>query len=119
MEDVFENIREQLHEIRNIVGPVDLKLSNLEHQFARTRTLLEERNIAIESRLSATIIRTDEQTSQISDVLEQNARLSERVRRIELILKIAPIPDDGKPLPTHEDKAKSLKLPPPGPAASG
>jgi hypothetical protein len=118
MQDVFENIREQLHEIRNLVQPVDLKLSNLEHQFTQTRILLEERTASFESKLLANTYRVNEHASQISDIVEQNYQLSERMKRIELVLKISATGDEGKSLPVHEDKATPTDLPPQGPARS-
>ncbi len=119
MQDVFENIREQLHEIRNLVGPVDLKLSNLEHQFAQTRILFEERTASFESKLLANAYRLNEQATQIHDVVEQTVLLSERMKRIELALKMSPVPDEGKVLPVHGDKVNPTDLPPTGPARSG
>lgn len=114
MQDFFDNVRTQLHEIRNLVGPVDLKLANLEHQFAETRTLFEEKTASIESRLLVHAMRLGDHTTQIASLSEQNLHLSERVQRIELALRISPLPAGDK-APVREDKTNPEILPPQAP----
>jgi len=123
MQEFFDNVRAQLHEIRNLVGPVDLKLANLEHQFAETRVLFEEKAASLESKLLANTFRLDEHTTQISGVVSQNVQLSERVSRIEMALKLVPTPAKEtsspakeKPLAVHKDKSNPGEVPPQGPA---
>ena len=83
MKDFFEQIRQQIHEIRNIVGPVNLKLADMEHQLTTTKTFLEEKTLSLESRLFAALIRLDNQDMRIADILAGQKKLSERMNRFE------------------------------------
>ena len=116
MREVFEEIREQIHELRNLVGPFDLKLSNLDHQIAVSRTFFEEKAAALESKVQATSFRVDQHDGKIADLMTGQEDLSERIKRLELTLNIPVKAGKSKAAPVHEDKAAPDILPPQSPA---
>ena len=111
MQDVFQEIREQIHDIRNLVGPFDLKLSALDHQITASRVFFEEKTAALESRMS---LRLDHQDVKIADILADQKQLSERMNRLELVLELPK--KGGKTAPVREDKTSPEILPPQSPA---
>ena len=114
MREVFEEIREQIHEIRNLIGPFDLKLSNLDHQITVSRVLFEERTAALETRVS---LKLGQQDVKIADILAGHEQLSERINRLELTLNVPEKPGKGKTAPAHEDKTSPDLLPPQRPVS--
>ncbi|MGH7950422.1 MAG: hypothetical protein ACREFE_00655 [Limisphaerales bacterium] len=107
--DQFSQIIEQIHEIRNFLSPLDLKLVALDHEITKSRISFETKTSELESKIA----------SNSSEI----AKNSERIRRIELFLKL---PEDCDcdcekhlPAPVHEDKDKlnpAVILPPQSPA---
>ncbi len=83
MKDAFEQVRQQIHEIRNIIGPVNLKLADMEHQITTSKAYLEEKNSRLESKLLTTLFRLDMQDLQIANILSGLEKMSERVKRLE------------------------------------
>ena len=67
MDAVFEEIRRQIHEIRNFLGPLEIKLESLDHKISRSRELFE--------------LKTSKFETTITDH-------SKRIRQIELFLKL-------------------------------
>jgi len=112
MPQVFEEIRRQIHEIRNLINPFDLRLANLDAQIAASRTLFEEKTSVLEIKVMANAFRIDEQACRIEDILENYGLLSERVKRLETEIKLCPKPEPAKPLPVHEDKTAPPIVPP-------
>ena len=93
MENQFEQIREQIHEIRNFLGPLDIKLDNLDRQIAKSRFSFETKASELESR-----------------IVEQSAELAlhaEQIRQIQIFLKMPQVIER----PVREDKQNSLKPP--------
>lgn len=115
MENVFVEIKAEIHEIRNLVGPFDLKLANLDQKISESRIFFEEKTAAIESKLMVTTVRVDENTSELSDLLGEVKQLSQRVRAIEVVLKLPPGQAQKKGIPVHEDKLNPAILPPQNP----
>jgi hypothetical protein len=113
MQEVFKEIREQIHDIRNLIGPFDLKLSALDHQISATRAFYEEKMAALESRVTS---RFDRQDLKIADLLTGQSLLSERIKRLELAFDPLAKSDKVKTAPVHEDKATPDILPPQKPA---
>jgi hypothetical protein len=113
MQNTFEEIRRQIHEIRNFLAPFDLKLAILDERIAKSRVLFEQRVGRVESGL-------EEQGLKILDLLE-------RVNLVEMLLKIPPkqlmvrksaTPSPGPgPSPAREDKQSPEILPPQKPGA--
>jgi hypothetical protein len=83
MRDTFDQIRDQIHEIRNLVGPVNLKLANMEHQIVTSRAFLEERAMTLESKLLGALFRMDKQDLKIADLMASQEKLLERMNRFE------------------------------------
>ena len=106
----FEQIREQIHEIRNFLGPLDIKLENLDHQVSKSRLSFETKAAELESRISIN-------SSEI-------ALHSEQIRQIQVLLKIpvvaqsVPVKDNRVAAPVHEDKQNPGELPPQKPTIS-
>ena len=120
MQELLEEIREQVHGIRNLIAPFDLKFATLEHNLAQFRSLFEQRSAALETKLFSNNIRLEQHESRICEVEEGFLQLSERMKRLEVALN-PPQPEKAKPLtvheeaksiPVHEDKTKPEILPP-------
>src|SRR5215469_13651187 len=94
MTDIFQEIREQIHEIRNAIAPVDLKLANFEHEIEECRTFFEHKAQALEARVFANAFKLEEHGNKISNILE-------RLQWIETSLKIPPKPELENPLPAN------------------
>lgn len=105
MTDIFQEIREQIHEIRNAIAPVDFKLANFEHDIKDCRIFFEQKAQALEARVFANTFRLEEQNNKIANILE-------RLQWIELALKVPPKPESesGKPPPANGEKVIQLPL---------
>ena len=103
MKTEFEQIREQIHEIRNFLGPLDIKLENLDHQISKSRLSFETRTAELESRM----------TINSSEI----ALHSEQIRQIQVLLKIPvlaqslPVKENRAAAAVHEDKQSPGELP--------
>lgn len=86
MDNTFEEIRRQIHEIRNFLAPFDLKLAILDERIAEMRLSL----VGVESKLLASSFTLEDHGLKLADLLE-------RVEWIELALKLSP-----RPRPTRE-----------------
>lgn len=109
MQNTFEEIRNQIHEIRSFLGPFDLKLASLDDRILENRAMFEERFGRIETTAMASSFKIDEQAAKIRDLLE-------RVGLIERTLKIPVPPERQNAAPVREDKAVPELLPPQKPA---
>jgi len=83
MRDAFEQIRQQIHEIRNVVGPVNLKLADMELQILDAKTAFEERALALESKVFGAMFRIDKHDIQIANITALQEKLMEQMKRIE------------------------------------
>jgi Trm5-related predicted tRNA methylase len=102
VKDEFEQIRDQIHEIRNFLWPLELKLESLDHQVTKSRIFFEAKASELESKIA-------QNASEI-------ALQSERIKRIELLLKIPQTVEKSAQAPVREDKANPGILPPQTPA---
>lgn len=93
----FEQIREQIHEIRNFLGPLDLKLSSLDHQITKSRVSFEVKALELESKMAV-------QSSEI-------ALHSEQIMQIQMFLKMPQTMDNRAPTPVHKDKQSPIQIP--------
>jgi len=109
MQNQVEEIRQQIHDIRSFLGPVDVKLASVDHKLAEMRVFLDERFGAVDARLMVYKFKFEAQD-------EKNATFSERLGRIERVLKLPLRPEPQETLPTHEDKDSPEILPPQNPA---
>jgi hypothetical protein len=98
MPDAFEEIRKQIHEIRNFIWPLELKLDGIESQIAKGRASFETKTSEIDARIS-------EQDAAI-------ALLSEHIAEIRLFLKMPPNEVKQNATPVREDKLNPAILPP-------
>jgi hypothetical protein len=105
MENTFEEIRREIHDIRNFLWPLDVKLAGLDHQIAEMRVFLDERFGGVESRLLVYKFKFEEQDVKM-------AAFSERLERVELALQTPPKAAGQQTLPAREDKTNPEILPP-------
>lgn len=115
MQNTLEEIRNELHSIRNILGPIDLKLDNLDHKILAGRMSFETRTSELDARIAANALRISELAVRDEDHSEEIAQLSERVKRIEVFLNVPRTVDKTAPSPVREDKAVPEILPPQAP----
>jgi hypothetical protein len=97
VKDHFEQIREQIHEIRNFLGPLDLKLEGLDYQIKKSRATFELKTVELESKISA-------HSSEL-------ALHSEQIRQIQNFLKMPHTLENQPVTPVHKDK-QPLSAPP-------
>jgi hypothetical protein len=117
MQNAFEEIREQIHEIRNLLGPIDLKLDNLDHKITISRITFESKVSELDGKISANSSRLSEHEVKISAHSDEMALQSERIRQIELFLKMPQNAEKHSAAPVHEDKANPAVIPPQPPSA--
>jgi hypothetical protein len=113
MPELFEQIRQQIHEIRNLVGPFDLKLANLDAKITASRTFFEQRTALLETKVLATGFRLDEQGGKLDGVIDEYGQLSARVLRLETEMQLWKKQQPAKSSRTHEDKTAPPKNPAP------
>jgi Trm5-related predicted tRNA methylase len=89
MQATLEQIRQQIHEIRNFLSPLDLKLENLDHQVTASRIKFESKTTELEAKISVNSLRTAEQAVKIDEHSDELVRQSERIKRIESFLKMS------------------------------
>lgn len=106
MQDTFQEIRQQIYEIRNQCAPLELRLTNLEEQMAELRACIAR----VEATLSA--------DSFNSKTLEREAAdLRERVACIEVERQFPRKSAPAIALPAREDKERPRTPPPTSPGA--
>lgn len=81
MIDTFEQIRQQIHEIRNIIGPVNLKLADVEHQIATYKASFDEKMMTLESKVLGNRFRLDKMDVIVADILERLSILESKKAR--------------------------------------
>jgi hypothetical protein len=116
MQSTFEEIRDEIHKIRNLLGPIDLKLDNLDHKITASRISFESKTSELEAKIGANTLKISEQGLRISTNSDDLAQQSERIKRIELFLKIPQTAEKQVPAPVHEDKTIPV-IPPSAPPA--
>jgi uncharacterized coiled-coil protein SlyX len=87
MQNTFEEMREQIHEIRNLLSPINLKLDWLDGKITAGRASFEVRAADLEARIAESSLRIDSQWEKISEQSDELAEQSERLQRIEQQLK--------------------------------
>lgn len=117
MQSTFEEIRDEIHKIRNLLGPIDLKLDNLDHKITVSRITFESKASELEAKIGASSLKLSECALKVSTNSDDIAQQSERIKRIELFLKIPQSAEKSAPAPVHEDKLSTItppQSPPPG-----
>ncbi|MGH7941727.1 MAG: hypothetical protein ACREE6_17555 [Limisphaerales bacterium] len=113
MHNTFEDIREQIHEIRNLLGPIDIKLDNLDHKISASRISFESSAADLHAKIAAESLRITQYWDSVSNHSVQLAQQFERIRRIESLLKIPEGIEKPVPVaPVHEDKLNPEVIPP-------
>jgi hypothetical protein len=82
MKEQFDQISTQIHEIRNILGPLDLKLEGLDHQITKSRITFEMK------------------VSEMESKIEENTT---RIKRLEVFLNLSP-KAEGRPSAPQEKR---------------
>jgi DNA repair ATPase RecN len=101
MTDIFEEIRQQIHELRNALSPIDFKMANFEHEIEECRVFFEQKAQALEARVFANTFKLEEQNNRIVNILE-------RLQWIEIALKVPAKPKSERPLPANGEDAIQL-----------
>ncbi|HEY1787303.1 MAG TPA: hypothetical protein VGJ73_04070 [Verrucomicrobiae bacterium] len=83
MSDMFEQVRQQIHQIRNLIGPVNLKLADLEYQIIKCKVDFEERTLTLESKLLGALFRIDQHDMKLVDVVALQKELLEKMKKFE------------------------------------
>jgi hypothetical protein len=117
MQNAFEEIRHEIHAIRNILGPVDIKLDNLDHKITASRIAFESKTSELDAKLAANTSKISEHSLKLSEHSDEIFKQSERLKQIELFLKIQQNVLKTAPAPVHEDKLNASILPPQSPAS--
>ena len=74
MKDIFDQIRDQIHDVRNIVGPVVLRLDDMQNQITGISASVEEKISVFESKLMVALFRINEQQAKIAELTERVSR---------------------------------------------
>ena len=117
MQNAFEEIRDEIHKIRNLLGPIDLKLDNLDHKLTVSRITFESKTSELDNKIVANASRLSDHEVKISEHSDEIALQSERIRQIELFLKMPHGPDKLSAAPVHQDKVNPGVIPPQAPSA--
>ncbi|HSY43511.1 MAG TPA: hypothetical protein VK811_06335 [Candidatus Acidoferrum sp.] len=117
MQNAFEEIRDEIHKIRNLLGPIDLKLDNLDHKLTVSRITFESKALELDGKIAKNSSRVSEHEIKISEHSDEIALQSERLRRIELFLKMPQDTEKHSAAPVREDKVNPSVIPPQTPSA--
>ena len=98
VKDHFEQIREQIHEIRNFLGPLDVKLEGLDYQIKKSRATFE--------------LKTTELETKIAPNSSELALHSEQIRQIQIFLKMPQALESRPSASLHDDKQNPAAKPP-------
>jgi hypothetical protein len=99
------------------LGPIDLKLDNLDHKITISRITFESKVSELDGKITATSSRLSEHEVKILAHSDEMALQSERIRQIELFLKLPQNADKHVAAPVREDKANPAVIPPQLPPA--
>jgi hypothetical protein len=115
MPDAFEQVRQQIHEIRNFLAPLDIKLDNLDHQITASRIAFESKTSELDAKVASNSLRITEQAVKIGEHAAAIQLQSEQLRQIRLFLKMPETETTvmaHPPTPVREDKDNPAILPP-------
>jgi len=103
VKDQFEQISDQLHDIRNFLSPLDVRLQTLGHQIEKSRISFELKATQLETKI----------VQNSSDI----SLHSEQIRQIWHFLKMPEPAENRSAAPVHEDKQSSAGILPTDPPA--
>ncbi|HEX3625943.1 MAG TPA: hypothetical protein VH280_11015 [Verrucomicrobiae bacterium] len=93
MQNVIEDICRGIDEIRNLLGPINLKLQNLDHKVTENRISVELRTSEFDVRIAANALKISEQATKSQEHSHQIASLWQRVQWIEARLNAPKRPE--------------------------
>ncbi|MGH7939776.1 MAG: hypothetical protein ACREE6_15700 [Limisphaerales bacterium] len=88
MQNAIEDIRQGIREIRHLLGPIDVKLGNLEHKIVANRVTSESKMSELDARISVNALRISEHAVKSQEHTGQIATLFERMKQLEGRLKL-------------------------------
>ena len=99
MQNAVEDIRNGIHEIRNLLGPIGLKLDSLECKVSAHKVSFDATTFELEAKIAANGARISEQAMKNQEHSAQIASLFEQVKWIQGCLRVSrrdkPEPDGG------------------------
>ena len=115
MQDAFEQVLEQIHQIRNFLAPLDIKLENLDHQISVSRLAFESKASELDAKVASNSLRLTEQAVKINEHAAEIRTQAQQLRQILLFLKMPETETTiaaHPPTPVHEDKENPAILRP-------
>jgi hypothetical protein len=88
MQNVVEDIRQGIDEIRNLLVPMNLKLQNLDDKITQNKRSFESRISEFEARSEENALKISEQVIKSQEHSRLIASLFERVQWIEVSLNV-------------------------------
>lgn len=93
MQNVVEDIHQGINEIRNLLGPMSLKLENLDQKISESRTSFQSRWSEFEAKLVANTLNISEQAIKSEEQSRRIASLFERIQWMEATLNVPKRPE--------------------------
>lgn len=93
MQNVVEEIRRGIDEIRDLLGPISLKVENLNHKVTENRVSFELRTSEFEARITANASKIFEQAIKNDEHSRQIASLFDRLQWMETWLNVPKRPE--------------------------
>jgi hypothetical protein len=94
MQNAVEEIRDGIQEIHNLLGPIGLKLDNLDQKVSVSKFIFESKAFELEARIVANVARISEQASKSQEHSSQIASLFEQVKSIQGRLRASRQPEE-------------------------
>jgi hypothetical protein len=93
MQNVVEDIHRGINEIRDLLGPMNLKLENLDQKISENSISFQSKWVEFEAKIAAHTLRISEQAIKSDDHSRQIASLFERIRWMEATLNVPKRPE--------------------------
>jgi hypothetical protein len=106
MQNVVEDIHRGINEIRNLLGPMTIKLENLDHKISESKTSFDLRWSEFEAKIAANTFSISEQAIKSLEQSRQIASLFERIQWTEATLNVPKRP--GKELGKFDSGRKDV-----------
>lgn len=108
MQNVVEDIHRGINEIRNLLGPMNLKLENLDQKISESRTFFQSRWSEFEAKLAANTLSISEQAIKFEEHTRQIASLFEQIQWMEATLNVSKRPkNEPEKFEYRQKKAES------------
>lgn len=93
MQNIVEDIHQGINEIRNLLGPMNLKLENLEQKISEGRTSFQSRWSEFEAKIAANTLSISEQAIKSQEQSRQIASLFEWLQWMQTTLNVPKRPE--------------------------